>query len=87
MSSSVEAKVGALLHNSKAGESIRVNPEEMGHPQQATPTQTDNSTENGIINDNIQQKRIKAMDMRLYWVQDRIRQGRYNTFWKQEQLI
>ena len=53
MSSAAESEVGALFHNANAGQPIRVTLEEMGHPQQATPMQTDNSTTQGIANNTI----------------------------------
>ena len=56
ISSASEADLGALFHNSKAWEPIRVTLEEMFHPQQATPMQTDNSTMEGTTNDNIHKK-------------------------------
>ena len=30
----------------------------------------------------MQQERSKSMDMRFYWVQDRIKQKQFNVFWK-----
>jgi hypothetical protein len=54
----------------------------MGYPQPPTPVQTDNSTACGIANDNIKQQRSQAIDMRFYWVRDRIRQGQFHIHWK-----
>ena len=34
------------------------------------------------MNSTLQQKRSKAMDMRFYWVQDRIKQKHFKVFWK-----
>ena len=44
---------------------------EMGHPQPETPMQTDNTTALGVVNNNIQPRRTKAMDMRVHWLRDR----------------
>jgi hypothetical protein len=41
--------------------------QEMGHEQPCTPIQMDNSTAEGVINNKIQPKCTKAMDMRFYW--------------------
>jgi hypothetical protein len=41
---------------------------EMGHKQPPTPIQTDNSTAHGVITNNIQPCRTKAMDMRFHWL-------------------
>ena len=48
MPSSVEVEVVSLFHNVKAGEPTRVALEEISHPQQAMPMQTDNSATEGI---------------------------------------
>jgi hypothetical protein len=50
----------------------------MGHPQDATELKTDNTTAHGIANKKILQKWSKAMDMRYYWIQDRIKQGQFD---------
>jgi hypothetical protein len=63
MSSAAEAEVGALFLNTKEGVPLRTALIEMGHPQQATPIQTDNSTAFGIIHNTVKQVRLKAMDM------------------------
>jgi hypothetical protein len=36
--------------------------------------ETDNTTATGYNNGTIQQKRTKAMDMRFYWIKDRVKQ-------------
>jgi hypothetical protein len=35
----------------------------------------------GYSNDTIKQKRTKAIDMRFYWIKDRVKQGQYNVYW------
>ena len=54
----------------------------MGHPQQAMTMNIYNSTTEGVENDTIQVKIIKAIDMQLCWIKYRILQGHYNMFWK-----
>jgi len=54
----------------------------MQHPQPATPIVTDNSTSSGIANETVKQKRSKAMDMRFYWIRDRVRQGQFHIYWQ-----
>jgi hypothetical protein len=51
--------------------------EELGHKQPPTPIQTDNSTACGVVNNEIQPKATKAMDMRFYWLKDRERQKEF----------
>ena len=38
--------------------------EELGHPQQRKPIQTDNKTANDLLTNKIMTKALKAMDMR-----------------------
>ena len=53
---------------------LRIIVEELGHKQPATPLQTDNNTASGIMNGTIRQRRSKAIDMRFYWLRDRVTQ-------------
>jgi hypothetical protein len=82
LASATEAEVGALFHNAQDGSVLRTTLIEMGRPQPATPIQTDNSCAEGIINDTVKQRRSKAIDMRFYWVRDRVRQGQFRVHWK-----
>ena len=52
----------------------------MGHPQGPNPLQVDNTTALGFANKNIKQKMSKAIDMRLYWIQDRKDQGKFTIY-------
>jgi hypothetical protein len=63
---------GALFVNAKEGTVTRTTLAKMGQNQDAKELKTDNTTSDGIINNTVQQKRLKAMDMRLYWVKDRV---------------
>ena len=82
MSSAAEAEIGAIFINCQDSEPIRNALLELGHAQPPTPVQTDNSTANGFLNKTIKQKRTKAIDMRFYWVIDRIKQNHFCIFWK-----
>lgn len=82
MSSAAEAETGALFLNAKLAVPIRHTLEELGHPQGRTPIQTDNSTAYGIVNNKIQPKQTKAMDMRFYWLKDREAQNFFQFHWK-----
>jgi hypothetical protein len=55
--------------------------EKLGHPQPPTLLETDNTTATGYSNGTIKQKRTKAMDMRFYWIRDRVKQGQFNVYW------
>jgi hypothetical protein len=75
VSSVTEAEYGAIFVNAKTGTVTRETLKEMGHPQYATELKSDNTTADDIANKTVLQKRSKAMDMRYYWIQDRIEQG------------
>ena len=80
MASAVEAELGALLHNEQIAEPICACLAKMGHSQ--SPLKTDNSTAAGIVTASIQQKKTKAMDMRFYWVKDRVMQRQFLVYWE-----
>ena len=82
MSSAQEAKTGAGFINARELIPLRNALCEMGHPQGPTPIQFDNRVANDILNDDVNQKRSKAMDMRFYWLRDRIRQKQFHAFWR-----
>jgi hypothetical protein len=54
----------------------------MGHKQPPTPIQTDNSTALGVVTNNIQPRRTKAMDMRFHWLRDRTTQRQFKYYWR-----
>ena len=80
LASATEAEVGALFHNCQDACMLRTTLDELGHPQPATPVQTDNACAEGIVNDTVKQKRSKAIDMRFYWVRDSL--GHFIVHWK-----
>jgi hypothetical protein len=76
-----EAEFGALFVNAKEVTVTRTTLSEMGHKQDAINLKTDNTTADGIINNTVQQKRSKAMDMIFYWVKNRVEQDQFNFGW------
>jgi hypothetical protein len=74
LSSASEAELAALFYNGKEGAPLSITLDELGHPQPPTPMVTDNSTTSGIANKSVKQKRSKAMDMRFYWIRNRVQQ-------------
>jgi hypothetical protein len=82
MASAAETELGGLFVNGQDAVPERITLEELGHPQGPTPMATDNGTASGIANDSIKQKRSKAMDMRFYWIRDRVRQGQFLIYWR-----
>jgi hypothetical protein len=81
MSSAAEVEIGALFINAKEGTVVRTTLEELGHPQPPTPLETDNTAATGYSNGTIKQKRTRSMDMRFYWIKDRVKQGQFHVYW------
>jgi hypothetical protein len=86
MSSAAEAKLGGLFINAKSAVPIRRTLEELGHKQPPTPIHTDNSTACGVVNNEIQPKATKAMDMRFYWLKDREENKQFHIYWRKGAL-
>ena len=86
MSSAVEAELGGLFFNAKTAVPIQTTLEELGHKQPPTPIQTDNSTACGVVNNEIQPKATKSMDMRFYWLKDREARKQFKIYWRKGAL-
>jgi hypothetical protein len=82
MSLAAEAKLGALFINAKEAVHIQNILTIMGDPQPRTPIQMDNTTAEGVINNCVQPKQLKAMDMRLHWLKDREAQEQFRIHWR-----
>jgi hypothetical protein len=83
VASAAESEVGACFQNAQTAAPLCVTQLELGNGQPATPLRTDNSAAYGILNETIKQKRSKSMDMKYYWLQDRVRQKQFNVYWRQ----
>ena len=53
----------------------------MGHPQPATPLQTDNEMANNFTHANLRQRRSKTWDMQLNWQRDKKAHNEFNIYW------
>ena len=42
----------------------------------------ENSKAAGIVNKSLKQRRYRSMDMRFYWVRDRINQRQFIVYWQ-----
>jgi hypothetical protein len=82
MSSVQESETGSGFINAKDAIPMRTTLIEMGHSQGPTPIQFDNKCATGILTDTVVQRRSKAMDMRFYWLRDRVRQQQFHVHWK-----
>jgi hypothetical protein len=82
MSSVQESETGSGFINAKDTIPMRTTLHERGHPQGPTPIQFDNKCATGILTDTVVQRWSKAMDMRFYWLQDRVCQNQFHVHWK-----
>ena len=84
LSSTVEEEYGGLLINAKEGVLIRTTLQELGHkqPKTGTPLKTDSFTANGIVHNNVRQKKSRCFDTGFHWIRDRAKQGHFDVYWK-----
>ena len=81
MYSAAKSELSGLLFNGKEDTTIRATLLAIQHLQPPTVINTDNNTAAGIANDTVKQRRSKAVDMRFYWIRDRVRQGQFCIHW------
>ena len=81
VSSAVEAEVATLFRAAQTIVPLRIIADELEHKQSATPLRIDNNTASGIMNDTIRKQQNKAMDMRFYWLKDRVPQQMFKAYW------
>ena len=79
LSSVAEAELAGAFHAAQAAVPLRCTLRDLGYPQPATTLQIDNTVAIQLANASINAKRSKAMDMRFFWIVDRIRQGQFKT--------
>ena len=81
--SAMETEVAATFYNDKEALPFRATLAEMGHPQPPTPMEVDNEIAIGFLKRTMKQKRSKAIDMRFYWVIDRVNKNQFMIYWRQ----
>jgi hypothetical protein len=79
VASATEAKIGALFLNCKEGMIFLLILEELGHPQPKTQVHCNNATAVGIANNIVKRQHLQSMEMRYFWVCDKITQSAYNV--------
>ena len=82
MASAAEAETGAVFVNCQEAIAIRQTLIEMSNSQPVTSVHVDNKCAVGILNETFRQRKSKSMDMRFYWVRDRVKQKQFLIFWK-----
>jgi hypothetical protein len=81
VASAAEAELGALFHNCQDGIIFRQTLADLGHPQPRTPVHCDNATAVGIASNTVKRQRSRAMEMRFFWIGDKVAQGMYDISW------
>jgi hypothetical protein len=81
MSSAAESELAALFICAKEMVHLRQSLIEMGWLQTQSLIQTDNTTALGVANKTIIAKKMKSMDMCLWWLRCHESQGQFRYFW------
>ncbi len=81
VASVAEAELGALYHNCQTRIIFQLTLAEMRHPQPQTPVHCNNTTAVGITNNTIKRQRSRSMDMRFFWMGDKVAQEMYKLRW------
>ena len=81
-SASAESEYAALFLIGREATSARHILHDLGYTQGATIIICDNTCAVGIANDNVKQKRSKAIDMRYHWIRDQVSQGKFKVIWE-----
>jgi hypothetical protein len=81
VASAAEAELGTLFHNCQDEIIFRQTLADMGHPQPKTPVHCDNATAVGIGNNTVKKQCSGSMEMRYFWVADKLAQDMYTISW------
>ena len=82
ITSETEAEIAAIFVNCHECIPLINTKDGLGYPHSPTPIQVDNKCAVGIVTDTVEQKHTKSMDMRFYWVRDRVKQGQFYIYWR-----
>ncbi len=82
VASATEAELGALFLNCKEGIIFCMTLKELGHPQPKTPIHCNNATTVGIANNTVKRQQSRSMEMRYFWVCDKVAQDVYDIKWQ-----
>ena len=81
VSSAAEAELAGLFINAQLASASLTTLRDLGYPQSAAPIITDNTTAKGIADQSVRLKRSKAIDMRYFWIRDRVKQKQFSIHW------
>ena len=82
LSSATETEVGTTFYGCQYVVPLRNTFTNLGHVQGATLIITDNECCEGILNNTVKKRRLKAMDIRFYRVKCRMAQGQFKLLWQ-----
>jgi hypothetical protein len=81
VASAAEAELGTLFHNCQDGIIFWQTLADMGHPQPKTPVHRNNATAVGIANNTVKRQQSRSMEMRFFWVGDKVAQDMFALQW------
>jgi hypothetical protein len=81
VASAAEAELGTLFHNCQDGIIFRQTLADMGYPQPKTPVHCNNATAVGIPNNTVKRQQSQSMEMRFFWVGDKVVQDMFALRW------
>jgi hypothetical protein len=81
VASAAEAELGAFFHNFQDGIVFHQTLLDMGHPHPKMPVHCNNATAAGIGNNTIKHQQLHSMEMRYFWVGDKVAQDMYTLSW------
>jgi hypothetical protein len=81
-SSAAEAEYGGFFINGQQACIYQNILRDLGYPQQKTPMVGDNSTATSASHKTIRIRRLQSVAMRYHWIQDRVKDGQFDTIWQ-----
>ncbi len=79
VASVAEAELGAAFQNAQKAVEFRNTLHELGYPQQPTTILIDNTVAVGLAADTLNARRSKSMDVRFFWLRDRIERAQFTV--------
>ncbi len=75
VASVAEAELGAAFQNAQKAAEFRSTLQELGYPQEPAMIMIDYTVAEGLAADTVNAKRSKSMDVRFFWLRDRIQKA------------
>ena len=80
VASVAEAELAGGFQSAQIGAQHRNTLHDFGYPQPPTTLRMDNTVALGIAEGKTNGKRSKSMDMRFFWIADRVKQGQFTSY-------